>query len=396
MPEPMPHKNTPTAAITPAIHRGYIEGYYGRLLSWQDRSFLLAHLSALPCDAYLYAPKEDIYHRRQWRTPYDADFIAHFSAFTAEARQADIRVLAGIAPGLDFNFPIPDTAPDAAPDTDKAALFAKADALIKAGADAIVLMFDDISDDLSQLEAAGLDEGVCHAQLASSLAAYLRAPVMLVPRLYSDEISGAHDAYAHALNQHLDPRINILLCGETIVAETVNIQGRAGCIGNQLQNPLIIWDNLYCNDYCPRRLFLGPYQGRRPQDPILLNGTGMPQTDALLLSLMCGQPQKQILRDAGVPDAIEILLPFFDLPVFSGQYISGQRGVSAKPSDIPSLLAAIETLLWEWKSPLALEWYPYLFGLKHDLLFYADELPEERLAKTQTPALSAKLLSDQK
>ena len=98
MPEPMPHKNTPTAAITPAIHRGYIEGYYGRLLSWQDRSFLLAHLSALPCDAYLYAPKEDIYHRRQWRTPYDADFIAHFSAFTAEARQADIRVLAGIAP----------------------------------------------------------------------------------------------------------------------------------------------------------------------------------------------------------------------------------------------------------------------------------------------------------
>ena len=388
MQERMPHKNTPSATITPAIHRGYIEGYYGRLLSWQDRSFLLAHLSALQCDAYLYAPKEDIYHRRQWRTPYDADFIAYFSAFTAQAKEGNIRVLAGIAPGLDFNF--------LSPDEDRAALFAKADALIKAGAGAIVLMFDDTSDDLSCLEAAGLDEGLCHAMLASSLAAHLRAPVMLVPRLYSDEINGAHDAYAQALNQHLNPRINILLCGETIVAETVNLQGRAGGIGNQLQNPVIIWDNLYCNDYCPRRLFLGSYQGRRPQDPILLNGTGMPQTDALLLSLMCGQPQKRILRDAGVPDAIEMLLPFFDLPVFSGQFISGQSGVSAKPSDIASSLAAIEALLWEWKSPLALEWYPYLFGLKHDLLFYADELPEERLAKTQTPALSAKLLSDQK
>ena len=388
MPKRMPHKNTASATITPAIHRGYIEGYYGRLLSWQDRSFLLAHLSALQCDAYLYAPKEDIYHRRQWRNPYEADFIAHFSAFTAQAKEADIRVLAGIAPGLDFNFP--------SPDADKAALFAKADALIKAGADAIVLMFDDISDDFSRLEAAGLDEGVCHALLASSLAAHLRIPVMLVPRLYSDEINGAHDAYAQALNQHLDPRIDIFLCGETIVAETVNLQGRAGNIGNQLQNTVIIWDNLYCNDYCPRRLFLGHYQGRRSQDPILLNGTGMPQTDALLISLMCGQPQKQILRDVGVPDAIEILLPFFDLPVFSGQFLSGQRAVTAQPSDIPSLLAAIETLLWEWKSPLALEWYPYLFGLKHDLLFYADELPEERLAKTQTPALSAKLLSDQK
>ncbi len=388
MPERIPHKNTASVAITPAIHRGYIEGYYGRLLNWQDRSFLLARLSALQCDAYLYAPKEDIYHRRQWRTPYKADFIAHFSAFTAQAKEGGIRVLAGIAPGLDFNFP--------SPNADKVALFAKADALIKAGADAIVLMFDDISDDFSCLEKTGLDEGVCHALLASSLAAHLRVPVMLVPRLYSDEIYGAHDAYAQALNQHLDPRIDILLCGETIVAETVNLQGRAGSIGNQLQNPVIIWDNLYCNDYCPRRLFLGPYKGRRPQDPILLNGTGMPQTDALLLSLMCGQPQKHILRDAGVPDAIEMLLPFFDLPIFSGQSIAGQMGISAKPSDIASSLVAIETLLWEWKSPLALEWYPYLFGLKHDLLFYADELPEERLAKTQTPALSAKLLNDQK
>ena len=388
MPDLMPHTTLASAAITPAIHRGYIEGYYGRLLCWQDRSFLLAHLSALQFDAYLYAPKEYIYHRRQWRTPYEADFIAHFSAFAAQAKEGDIRVLAGIAPGLDFNFP--------SPDADKAALFAKADALIKAGADAIVLMFDDISEDFSRLEAAGLDEGVCHAQLASSLAAHLCVPVMLVPRLYSDEINGAHDAYAQALNQQLDPRIDILLCGETIVAETVNLKGRAGGIGNQLQNPIIIWDNLYCNDYCPRRLFLGPYQGRQPQDPILLNGTGMPQTDALLLSLMCGQPQKHILRDAGVPDAIEMLLPFFDLPVFSDQFILGQRGVSAKPNDISSSLAAIETLLWEWKSPLALEWYPYLFGLKHDLLFYADELPEERLAKTQTPALSAKLLSNQK
>ena len=144
MPERIPHKNTASVAITPAIHRGYIEGYYGRLLNWQDRSFLLARLSALQCDAYLYAPKEDIYHRRQWRTPYKADFIAHFSAFTAQAKEGGIRVLAGIAPGLDFNFP--------SPNADKVALFAKADALIKAGADAIVLMFDDISDDFSCLE----------------------------------------------------------------------------------------------------------------------------------------------------------------------------------------------------------------------------------------------------
>jgi len=382
----MTDNNKTPIALIPPIHRGYIEGYYGHLLSWQERRYLLAHLSALQCNAYLYAPKEDVYHRRQWRIPYDTDFITSFSAFATEAEKIGIRVLAGIAPGLDFDF--------AAPDGDSAALFAKADALTKAGADAIVLMFDDISDDVSHLREAGLQEGVCHAMLATSLAAHLRVPVILVPRLYSDEISGDHDAYAHALNQYLDPEISILLCGETIVAETVNLQGRAGYIGNQLENPLIIWDNLYCNDYCPRRLFLGPYQGRGAQDPILLNGTGMPQTDALLLSLMCGHSQKQVLRDAGVPDAVEALLPFFNLPVFSGQVLASPE--VPKASDISGALAAIEILLWEWKSPLALEWYPYLFGLKHDLLLYANEMPEERLAKTQTIALCAKLLGTEK
>ena len=36
----------------------------------------------------------------------------------------------------------------------------------------------------------------------------------------------------------------------------------------------VIWDNLYCNDYCPRRLFVGEYTHRPVDIPVLLNGTG--------------------------------------------------------------------------------------------------------------------------
>ena len=258
-----------------------------------------------------------------------------------------------------------------------------------AGAEAIVLMFDDISDDISALAKAGLSEGECHARLASDLQTHLGCSVMLVPRLYADEISGDHAAYATALDNYLDPEIPVLLCGETIVAQEVNLQGKAGIMGNCLSHPRLIWDNLYCNDYCPRRLFLGPYQGRNPEDPILLNGTGLYHTDRLLLSLMTGEDLQEILKAAAVPKAMERLLGFFHLPVFSGQPI-------ARPDigDIPACLEAIEILLWQWKSPLAREWYPYLFGLKQDLLLLQGDMPDERLAKTQSAALFAFIAKD--
>ena len=377
----MPETRRHPAKTTPPVHRGYIEGYYGQLLDWQERAGLIDHLGHLDFDSYLYAPKEDIYHRWQWRTPYPPEFLAHFREFAKHAKSAGIYLMAGIAPGLDFDF--------THPDNDKNALVAKAEQLVQAGADAIVLMFDDISDDISMLAEAGLSEGECHASLATEVQTHIGCSVMLVPRLYSDEISGDHAAYADALNRTLDPDITVMICGETIVAKEVNLQGKAGILGNRLSNPRLIWDNLYCNDYCPRRLFLGPYQGRNPEDPILLNGTGLYHTDRLLLSLMTGEDLQEILKAAAVPKAMERLLGFFHLPVFSGQPI-------ARPDigDIPACLEAIEILLWQWKSPLAREWYPYLFGLKQDLLLLQGDMPDERLAKTQSAALFAFITKD--
>ena len=48
---------------------------------------------------------------------------------------------------------------------------------------------------------------------------------------------------------------------------------------------MIIWDNFYANDYCPRRLFLGPWRAVNLPD-VMLNPTGMIETDLLLLDLM--------------------------------------------------------------------------------------------------------------
>ena len=67
--------------------RGYIEGYYGRLLNWTERNHLTAVLAETGMNTYLYAPKEDPAHRFNWRQDWDADWWQHFGEFTTTPLQ---------------------------------------------------------------------------------------------------------------------------------------------------------------------------------------------------------------------------------------------------------------------------------------------------------------------
>ena len=126
----------------------------------------------------------------------------------------------------------------------------------------------------------------------------------------------------------------------------------------------------------------------------MLNGTGMIETDLLLLSVMQAGDDDAAWRTAltkdGVPDAFYVLAPWFDLG------IANDRVPSPPGTPEQGHFDAIETLLWKWKGTLAREWYPFLFGLKHDLLIEIGQLPDLRVAKTQTPALARHLLQSGK
>ena len=47
---------------------GYIEGYYGKLLSWKSRKLIVKSLIKNKMNTYFYAPKEDVFHRLYWRS----------------------------------------------------------------------------------------------------------------------------------------------------------------------------------------------------------------------------------------------------------------------------------------------------------------------------------------
>ena len=61
-------------------------------------------LHKLKFNVYFYAPKEDICHRFKWRKNYSKAWSNSFRNFCRYAKSLDIKVIAGISPGLDFDF----------------------------------------------------------------------------------------------------------------------------------------------------------------------------------------------------------------------------------------------------------------------------------------------------
>ena len=77
---------------------------------------------------------------------------------------------------------------------------------------------------------------------------------------------------------------------------------------------------------------------------------------------------------------------FFEKPS-----LSSDKNIVKLKVDI-NILDKIDRLLWKWKTPLSREWYPYLLSLKQDLQILNDQLPFNRILKTQTHPMARKIL----
>ena len=74
--------------------RGYIEGYYGKLLSWDDRELIIKSLHKNNMNTYFYAPKEDRNHRLCWKKNYSKNWRLNFRKFTKISKKHKIDVIA--------------------------------------------------------------------------------------------------------------------------------------------------------------------------------------------------------------------------------------------------------------------------------------------------------------
>ena len=143
-------------------------------------------------------------------------------------------------------------------------------------------MLDDIPNNFQNKFGFDISEGTYHAILANKLAKELGQSIFFVPRIYADELIKDDPFYLRDLSKTLNPKIKIFYCGKNVVARTYKNYEK---IKKVLSNEIIIWDNFYANDYCPRRFFIGPTLGRENLKNILINPTGLIRTDLLILDI---------------------------------------------------------------------------------------------------------------
>ena len=359
--------------------KGYIEGYYGKLLSWKERNEILDVLAKNNMNFYFYCPKEDINHRLKWRLKYKNKWLSDFKKFIKYAEKKHIQIIVGISPGLDFDF----KSYSMGKKKDIKLLIQKFEIFLSYSVKHIAILFDDIPNDFN-LRVKNEAEGEIHAKIINEIQGALKTSVFSVPRIYSDELVSENKKYLDDFFKIINKNVQVFFTGKYIVSKNFNSSQKI-LLQKIKENKIVNWDNFYANDYCPNKLFIGPWKNQNLIDKSMINGTGMIETDKLIIEIVNktafknnNSLWKNILLKNNVPSIFFNICEYFMSPSFTFENKIKQFKHSKETYE------ALDFLLWRWKTKISREWYPYLLKFKHDLQILDKRLSFNRILKTQT------------
>jgi hyaluronoglucosaminidase len=350
------------------VHRGAIEGFYGSPWTPAERLDQLAFYGRFKLNTYIYAPKDDPYHRDRWREPYPLDAAARLATLVEAAEANHVRFTFAVSPGVSICYGDP---------ADRAALVAKLDAMYALGVRSFSVALDDIdhtrwncpgdaalygapSTGAAARAQADLLNAVQHDFIATHDGA---RPLQTVPTEYR----GTRDSdYRQHLRTLLDPAVEVMWTGAYVVPDQITV-AQAQAAHTMFGRPVFVWDNTPVNDF-PRtagRLILAPYARREPGlsgdvTGIVLNP--MNQASASKVQLVGGadftwndaaydpaRAQRAAAEDLAGGDAatVDALLAFFDLENLAPT--SASSGSVSQPQ-APALAALVDGFHTTWRS----------------------------------------------
>lgn len=246
--------------------RGSIEGFYGSPWTHQERMDQLAFYGDVKLNTYIYAPKDDPYHREQWREPYPPDKLAQVRQLIQQAQAHHVRFTFALSPGQSVCF---------SDEGDWSALVAKLQTMYDSGVRDFSIPFDDISykkwncpqDEQKYGQPAPGAAGKAQAELANRVQHEFldthpgTQPLQIVPTEYSDMDESPYKAALRGL----DPRVQTMFTGDGVIPEQIT-NADAKRAGKVWGRKPYLWDNFPVNDFnkAQGRLLLGPYDKRQP------------------------------------------------------------------------------------------------------------------------------------
>lgn len=232
--------------------RGIVEGFYGTPWSQGNRLDMLSFLHQEGMNAYIYAPKDDPYHRDKWREPYPKARMQELGALIAEARRQQVKFIFALSPGLDLHFS------GFAGIRDRVIMKKKLEAMYDLGVRDFAIFFDDIKQ----------KDGKGQAELLNWLENNFRkqhpdiTPLITVPTEYHfedmEDKSGIK-TYTREFSTTLNKDILVLYTGNRVVPDGLTDEDYEKA--NKLYGrKLGLWWNYPVSDYMEAKLALGPVE----------------------------------------------------------------------------------------------------------------------------------------
>ncbi|MFJ7727439.1 beta-N-acetylglucosaminidase domain-containing protein [Neobacillus sp. NPDC097160] len=230
--------------------RGIVEGFYGKPWSHNDRLDQIEFYGDYKLNTYIYAPKDDPYHREKWRVPYPENEMKRMEELITTAKRNKVDFVFALSPGIDIRFD------GQGGEDDFKALLAKSESLYDMGVRSFAILFDDI----------GNKQGAKQANLLNRFnEEFIKTktdvkPLITVPTEYDTHAMGAIGAlspYTKAFSETLNKDVKVMWTGQAVVSEALpleNVEFMREVYGDRIG----VWWNYPVSDYLRSKLALGP------------------------------------------------------------------------------------------------------------------------------------------
>ena len=238
--------------------RGSIEGFYGPPWTHEDRLNQIEFYGDNKMNTYIYAPKDDPYHRDQWREPYPEEALNELKELIDKSEDNHVDFTFSLSPGNTICY---------TNDNDFELLMEKMDEMWDLGVRSYAVFLDDIPYELhcEQDEDRFEDDP---NPVAAAHAYFLN-------RFHNEFLEGKEDAerlitvptdyagvneseYRKRFAELLDDEVIVMWTGPDVVPEEITSEQAKKASESFQQHDLLLWDNFPVNDIDRNRLFLGP------------------------------------------------------------------------------------------------------------------------------------------
>jgi len=217
---------------------GIIEGFFGREWSWQDRGSYAEFLALNGFDFYIYAPKSDVFLRKQWQQDWPLDKKENLIQLRATYTAANIEFGIGLSPHEIYI----DNTHDS-----RARLIERVKQINALSPEILCLLFDDMRGDIPNLANLQID----YMHLVADISTAKR--IIFCPTYYSfdpvlEKVFGKMPKnYWQHLAKNLDKKIDIFWTGEKVCSTEYSIHHLTH-VEELLGRKPFLWDNYPVND----------------------------------------------------------------------------------------------------------------------------------------------------